>query len=375
MEYFAFVDVIRTIPACESWRAGASVVADSVDASAAVLADGLAGGVGSALVDVFAALGSGESDRAAAFVAVDEVEADLAVGALDRDALVDVVLAVHPLEARKAFAVEGLLRPGGDATGAVLARPGSASVEFFFAVAAGKLRRAGARVVVDAVHAGAVVEADGRRAVVDVHLAAIAREPREALADESAVEFVGARPVVAARLRGAFVHVHVAVLARPAGVADAAVVGHEIRARSRVDARIARALVHLRLAAVSFESVGALAGGRSVGGGGAGAAVQARRRSGASDVHVEIAGWRQVDGHGAVRPAEAGRAEAIVASVNEIRARAVVPARIAQARGQRRFDGNGRIPADGCGAGRADLGAARSAEAFQAEALDLIVEG
>ena len=50
-----------------------------------------------AIVDVLQAHVARESGRATALVSVDQIEALLAVSALDREALVDVVLAEQPL--------------------------------------------------------------------------------------------------------------------------------------------------------------------------------------------------------------------------------------------------------------------------------------
>lgn len=93
LEDGALVNVLRAVAAGEAGRAGAGVVADAVDARAAVLAR-----VGHAVVDVLRAEVAGEADRTAALVAVDQIETLLAVYALDRETLVNVVLAVHSLE-------------------------------------------------------------------------------------------------------------------------------------------------------------------------------------------------------------------------------------------------------------------------------------
>lgn len=152
---------------CESWRTGTRVVSNSVDARGAVLARILSG---RAVVDVGAAQRSGETSRAATFVPVYQVEAYLAVGALNGNALVDVVLAVESFEAGQTLAVEPQLRTGRDAAGAVLAGIRSASVELVVAVTAGKLGSTLARVVVDAIHAGTSVGANTRSAIVTVRL-------------------------------------------------------------------------------------------------------------------------------------------------------------------------------------------------------------
>lgn len=51
-----------------------------------------------AVVNIIATKWAGETQRASALVAIHEVEALLAVSALDREAFVNVVLAVHSLE-------------------------------------------------------------------------------------------------------------------------------------------------------------------------------------------------------------------------------------------------------------------------------------
>lgn len=93
LEDGALVNVLGAVATSEAGRARAGVVADAIDARATVLAR-----VGHAVVDVLRAEVAGESDRTAALVAVDQIETLFPVHALDRETLVDVVLAVHSLE-------------------------------------------------------------------------------------------------------------------------------------------------------------------------------------------------------------------------------------------------------------------------------------
>lgn len=89
----AFVDVFRAIASSETRRAGASVVANAIDAGSTVLAR-----IGHAVVDVLQAEVASESSGATAFVAVNQIETLFAIHALDGETLVDVILAVHSLE-------------------------------------------------------------------------------------------------------------------------------------------------------------------------------------------------------------------------------------------------------------------------------------
>jgi hypothetical protein len=64
-----------------------------------------------------------------------------------------------------------VLRSGGDATGAVLARQAGAGIVLVLAVASHEVERTRARVVGHQVHAGGAVAAQIRQAVVVVHFA------------------------------------------------------------------------------------------------------------------------------------------------------------------------------------------------------------
>lgn len=133
---------------------------------------------------------------------------------------------------------------------------------------------------------------------------------------------VEARAVVEARTVGALVNVDVTVPARPARLADASVVAHQVRAGRRVDSAQRRrqlTFVHVRLAVPPFESGRAEAGV-------IGQAVDAR---GAVETRAEILAL--VDLLATIQSAESRAGARALEAVDQVGAGPVVPARIRQA--------------------------------------------
>jgi len=104
--------------------------------------------------------------------------------------------------------------------------------------------------------------------------------------------FACACSVVEAGIRSALVDVDIAIPAGPSSITDALIVGNQIDAGRRVDARISwyAALIYIILAAITFESTTAFTDGRAVAACIAGPSVQARsgRSTTAARIDVDV---------------------------------------------------------------------------------------